>query len=239
MQWSSKSICWSSPKSWGELFILHHKVWKEGTLLGFLVWHFCWCHVGFWEEGFLPQSCRRAVLTLLLKKDDLQDIKNWWPDSLLCTDYKVLSKVLANHWKRQWIRFSTEHKHCVPGRSTFDNLSLIRDILEVSSSLGCNTVLTGLSTVISGRFWKSLASALNFFPKLWLLYENIESVLKTILLKLQEVFNKVVVCLECYTLFLLNHYLKNMNLFIDGLVLPGFNVSFSLSAYTDDVIIIA
>ncbi|KAJ3582861.1 hypothetical protein NHX12_000164, partial [Muraenolepis orangiensis] len=45
--------------------------------------------------GQLPLSCRRAVLTLLPKKGDLMEIKNWRPVSLLCTEYKLLSKVLA------------------------------------------------------------------------------------------------------------------------------------------------
>ena len=43
-------------------------------------------------SGSLPLSCRRAVVTLLPKKGNLQEIKNWRPVSLLCTDYKVLSK---------------------------------------------------------------------------------------------------------------------------------------------------
>ncbi len=46
--------------------------------------------------GLLPLSCRRAVLTLLPKKGDMTDIKCWRPVSLLCSDYKLLSKVLAN-----------------------------------------------------------------------------------------------------------------------------------------------
>ena len=37
--------------------------------------------LGVFSESFedlsLPQSCRRAVLTLLPKKGDLQEIKNW------------------------------------------------------------------------------------------------------------------------------------------------------------------
>ena len=45
------------------------------------------------ETGRLPLSCRRAVITLLPKKGDLQELKNWRPVSLLCTDYKILSKV--------------------------------------------------------------------------------------------------------------------------------------------------
>ena len=45
------------------------------------------------NKGQLPLSCRNAVLTLLPKKDP-QEIKNWRPVALLCTDYKLLSKVL-------------------------------------------------------------------------------------------------------------------------------------------------
>ena len=44
----------------------------------------------------MPMACRRAVVTLLPKKGNLQDIKNWRPVSLLCVDYKLLSKAFAN-----------------------------------------------------------------------------------------------------------------------------------------------
>lgn len=43
------------------------------------------------NDSVLPQSCRRAVLTLLPTEGDLQDIKNRRPVSLLCADYKLLS----------------------------------------------------------------------------------------------------------------------------------------------------
>lgn len=42
------------------------------------------------SEGRLP------VLTLLPEKGDLKEVKNWRPVSLLCTDYKILSKTLTN-----------------------------------------------------------------------------------------------------------------------------------------------
>ncbi len=38
--------------------------------------------------GQLPQSCKRAVLTLLPKKGDLKEIKNWRPVAFVCSDYK-------------------------------------------------------------------------------------------------------------------------------------------------------
>ncbi|KAI4876412.1 hypothetical protein NFI96_020968 [Prochilodus magdalenae] len=46
-------------------------------------------------EGKFPLSSRRAVLTLLPKKGDLTDLKNWRPVSLLCTNYKLLLKILT------------------------------------------------------------------------------------------------------------------------------------------------
>lgn len=51
-------------------------------------------------EGLLPVSCRRAVITLLPKKGDLQEIKNWRPVSLLCSDLKFFSKTLANRLEK-------------------------------------------------------------------------------------------------------------------------------------------
>jgi len=43
----------------------------------------------------LPLSLRRAVVTLLPKKGDLEDIRFWRPVSLLGVDYKIFSKSLT------------------------------------------------------------------------------------------------------------------------------------------------
>jgi len=48
------------------------------------------------EKGTLPLSCRRAILTLIPKKGDLGCLKNWRPVSLICADFKILSKALTN-----------------------------------------------------------------------------------------------------------------------------------------------
>lgn len=93
----------------------------------------------------LPRSCRRAVITLLPKKGDLQKIKNWRPVALLCTDYKILSKALANRLREVMdLVVHQDQTYCVPGRSILDNVSLIRDILDISSSLGIDTGLISL-----------------------------------------------------------------------------------------------
>lgn len=85
------------------------------------------------EQGTLPLSCRRAILTLIPKKGDLGCLKNWRPVSLICADFKILSKALTNRLKK--CMASVIHKDqtfCVPKRSIFDNLFLLRDIITVA-----------------------------------------------------------------------------------------------------------
>lgn len=49
--------------------------------------------------GFLTDSQREGLLRLLYKKDDKRLAKNWWPVSLLNTDYKLASKVITERLK--------------------------------------------------------------------------------------------------------------------------------------------
>ena len=80
----------------------------------------------FFRRGSLPASCRRAALTILPKKGDLALLKNWHPVALLCTDYKLLSKVLANRLKEYLdILVHRDQSYCVPDRSIMDNLFLV------------------------------------------------------------------------------------------------------------------
>ena len=87
------------------------------------------------SSGSLPHFFRRAVITLLPKKGDLADIANWRPVSLLNTDYKIFAKLLANRLK-QCIGsvIKEDQSYCVPGRSIYDNINLIRDVLFYSNS---------------------------------------------------------------------------------------------------------
>ena len=81
-------------------------------------------------SGCLPLSCRRAVITLLPKKGDLQQLKNWRPVSLLCTDYKLLSNALATRLGKVMAEvIHVDQSYCVPGRQITDNVMLIRDFL--------------------------------------------------------------------------------------------------------------
>ncbi|KAJ3583613.1 hypothetical protein NHX12_016372 [Muraenolepis orangiensis] len=139
-------------------------------------------------SGSMPVSCRRAVITLLPKKGNLQDIKNWRPVSLLCVDYKILSKALATRLGKAVEQvIHRDQTYCVPGRSMVDNVHLIRDVLEVSSSLGINTGLISLDQekafdrVEHSFLWKVMEKfgfSAGFIAKIKVLYNKIESVLK-------------------------------------------------------------
>ncbi|CAM2112213.1 unnamed protein product [Caretta caretta] len=105
--------------------------------------------VTVWAEslqgGVLPLSCRRAVLALLPKKGDLRDLRNWRPLSLLSTDYKVVAKAIS-------LRLGSvladvihpDQTYTVPGRTIFDNLYLVRDLLELGCRDGLSFALLSL-----------------------------------------------------------------------------------------------
>ena len=72
------------------------------------------------RTGLLLVLCRRAVLSLLPKKGDLTLLKNWRPVALLCTDYKLLSKVLVNRLKTVMPDLiQRDQSYCVPGRTIY------------------------------------------------------------------------------------------------------------------------
>ena len=48
----------------------------------------------------LSPTQKRGILSLIFKKQDKTLLENWWPISLLNTDYKILAHVLANRLKK-------------------------------------------------------------------------------------------------------------------------------------------
>ena len=90
-------------------------------------------------------SYLRVALTLLHKKGDLYELKNWSPVALLCADYKILAKVLSNRLKSHLdLIVHKDQKYCVPGRSLTDKLFLIRDMLDLSKRSNVNFGLVSL-----------------------------------------------------------------------------------------------
>ncbi|CAM2118640.1 unnamed protein product [Caretta caretta] len=97
------------------------------------------------QSGVLPLSCRRAVLALLPKKGDLRDLRNWRPVSLLSTDYKIVAKAISLRLGSVMADVvHSDQTYTVPGRSIFDNLFLVRDLLELGRRDGLSFALLSL-----------------------------------------------------------------------------------------------
>ena len=71
----------------------------------------------------------QAIITLLPKNDKKENLKNWSPISLLCSDYKILTKTLSNR-----IKPTLEQTCEIPNRSIFSNLFTIREIINHSNT---------------------------------------------------------------------------------------------------------
>lgn len=76
----------------------------------------------------LSESQRLAVITLLYKKGEKADIKNWRPISLLNVDFKILSKCLANRLKKCMDTIVHQDQTCgIKGRTIFENIIFTQD----------------------------------------------------------------------------------------------------------------
>ncbi len=203
-------------------------------------------------KGFLPLSCRRAVITLLPKKGDLQNITNWRPVSLLCSEYKILSKVLATRLSKvvgKVIHY--DQTYCIPNRSIFDNITLIRDVLEVSKLFGINTGLISLDQekafdrVEHLYLWHTLqVFGFNsvFIDMIKTMYCEIESVIKIngslcTPFKVQRGVRQGCPMSGILYVLAIEPLLFRLRNMLKGLTLPQCNTTFYLSAYADDVIV--
>ena len=82
----------------------------------------------------LPHSQSKGILTLLYKKGEREDIKNWRPLTLLNVDYKIVSKLLANRIKPKLCKLiHPDQRGFVPGRSIHEANRLIQDIIDYAN----------------------------------------------------------------------------------------------------------
>ena len=78
----------------------------------------------------LCQSQRKGVITITPKDGDKKLLKNWRPISLLCVDYKIISKLLAKRMQLHLEKVIDNNQYCsVPGRSIVNCNMFIRDIV--------------------------------------------------------------------------------------------------------------
>lgn len=79
----------------------------------------------------------QAIIILIPKNwhklSKLNPLKNWRPISLLCLEYKILTKILANRLQKILPNIISEEQNCsVVKRTIFNNFFLARDIIQLN-----------------------------------------------------------------------------------------------------------
>ena len=79
---------------------------------------------------------------MIPKKDPNDtDIVKWRPISLLCVDYKIITKTLTNRLLPTLQEIiSIEQSAAVPNRTIYNNLFTIRDTIEYSNKKKIETI---------------------------------------------------------------------------------------------------
>ena len=91
-------------------------------------------HIFFVKEE-LTDSMKTAIISMIPKKDPNDpDIAKGRPISLLCLDYKIITKALTNRLLPTLEEIiSIEQSAAVPNRTIYNNLFTIRDVIEYSN----------------------------------------------------------------------------------------------------------
>ncbi|CAM4517983.1 unnamed protein product [Lepidochelys kempii] len=85
------------------------------------------------------------MLTLFPKKGDLYNLRNWCPVSLLSMDYKVVAKAISLRLGSVLVDMvHPDQTYTVLGCSIFNNLYLVRDLLELGCRDGLSFALLSL-----------------------------------------------------------------------------------------------
>lgn len=138
-----------------------------------------------YDSGLLSLSQREALISLIFKKGDRLEHKNWRPISLLNVDYKLCARVLAGRLLKVIHSVVAPDQTCgVPGRFIGENVALLRDVAYYASET--NSPLAILSLDQEKAFdrvdWNFLLSVLrrmgfglSFVNWVKLLYSDIRS----------------------------------------------------------------
>lgn len=137
------------------------------------------------HDGFLSKSQRTCLVVLLPKNGDPLNPANRRPISLLCTDYKILSKMLQARLSKALPNLINVYQTCgIPGRSIHHNLFIVRDICAFVRERGSCCALLSLDQekAFDKVDWAFLLKVLkqfnfgeNFCKWIKILYNNISS----------------------------------------------------------------
>ena len=88
-----------------------------------------------YRSGKMSKSQRSGTITLLFKKGDPLETANWRPITLLCADYKIAAKALANRLLLVISSVVSPDQSCgIPGRCVGENVRLLHDVVDYANS---------------------------------------------------------------------------------------------------------
>ena len=201
--------------------------------------------------GRLSVSQRRGIITLLFKKGDRTLLKNWRPITLLTSDYKILTKALANRLHKVLpLIVHSDQTASIKGRTINDNTRLLHDVItyanEENVPLALISVdqLKAFDRVAHGFLFKTL-ERFGFGPSFlrWIqvIYNSVSSSVKTngwftAFIGLERGLRQG--CSLSMPLYVLSAETLAVNIRnnprIHGIIPPNSNTELKLSQFADD-----
>ena len=112
-----------------------------------------------------------VVVTLLHKHRERSNLANWRPISLLCVDYKIITKALAKRMVPALGEIIHPNQTCdIPNRSINNNLWLLRDLIDYATGKQDTAIIFSLDQEkafdrVSHNFLIKVLSKFGFGPR--------------------------------------------------------------------------
>lgn len=118
------------------------------------------------EQGELSESQKTAILSLVFKKNDRLNIKNYRPLSLSTTDYKILTFVLTTRLQKVLNTIiSSDQSGYMKGRFIGCNMRMVEDIIDYADRANVGGVILFLDfeKAFDSLEWKFMLQCLKKF----------------------------------------------------------------------------
>jgi len=96
------------------------------------------------EKGIIPDEIKSGITTLVHKKIKKEDLRNYRTISLLNTDLKRYTKILANRLKPLSQKILQSYQFTAPGKTITDATTLLRDLNDYVASRNLNAFIISL-----------------------------------------------------------------------------------------------
>ena len=198
------------------------------------------------------KSFKQAYITLIYKKSDPTDLRNYGSISLLNVDYKIVSKVYANCISALLSEHLGPMKYAFEGRDVCDGLIFLRDVIDLTQTKKQDAYVLSIDfykafDCVDHTFLKKVLKCSGFSDvfcdRIFALFQNSETaIIVNGFVSNFFPINKGVRQGDPFSLYRFTVFVEPMfrlmmsNNLIDGVFIPGSNTfAIKYSAYADDV----